>query len=79
MTKFYEFKNPLFQKTLNEIFQGEGEYALYSPIAQYQLMKEWPTSKAKALLHPNCKAAMFTLTLILKYQVNILPELLPLT
>jgi len=78
MTKTYEFKNPLFQKTLTEIFQGEGEFTNYTSIAQYQLMKEWPNSKAKALLHPTCKAALITLALILKFQIKILPELIPL-
>jgi len=78
MTKTFEFKNPLFQKTLIEIFQGEGEFANYTTIAQYQLMKEWPNSKAKALLHPTCKTALITLSLILKFQIKILPELIPL-
>jgi len=78
ITKNYEFKNLLFQQTLSEILKGNSKFQTYTTIALYQLMREWPSPKAIALLHPSCKMALLTIALILKKHIQILPDLLPL-
>jgi TPR repeat protein len=78
MTKSFEFKNQIFEETLSQIFKGSVQFQNYTSIALYHLMKEWPNAKANALLHPSCKHALETVTLILRQHIQILPDLQPL-